>query len=257
MPLGGFALVALPSHDGGFALVAVPSHDGGGQPVPCAFRLVCHADPTALGCRLRCVLGGKALPGTSSEAFADMVHGLDEAGCSSGDAALCEHHLGCLLGQAESQPVHLVCDKPSRRCSLRRLHTCGLHAPVRICREDASLVHWVFISCLEKFVTALIFIVPFYSHIDGLLSRIEDSIKLDTHPEFELVLVMVIFPALLNAIYAWIVDNIIKNHDTTSLDSGSRSAGSSFYSISAGMLSAHSLSAVSAEGRNLPTRSIP
>jgi len=121
----------------------------------------------------------------------------------------------------------------------------------------AQMVHWVFISCLEKFVTALIFVVPFYSHIDGLLSRIEDSIKLDTHPEFELVLVMVIFPALLNAIYAWIVDNIIKNHDTTSLDSGSRSAGSSFYSISAGMLSAHSLSAVSAEGRNLPTRSIP
>ena len=38
------------------------------------------------------------------------------------------------------------------------------------------------------------------------------------YPHSELILVMVLLPALLNSLFAWIVDNLIKDHNVHEVD---------------------------------------
>jgi hypothetical protein len=72
----------------------------------------------------------------------------------------------------------------------------------------AQLVLWVVVCCTEKFITAAAVIMPLRRQIDGVICTIEEPLQ--QYPKTELVLVMVVFPAFLNAIFAWAVDNLIK-----------------------------------------------
>jgi len=103
----------------------------------------------------------------------------------------------------------------------------------------AQTVHWVLVSCIEKFITAATCIVPFYRPIDDSLYKLEAQTGMVKHPNLELVLVMVIVPAFLNAVYAWVVDNIIKQHETSS-NNGPRSLESRSSRAATHMLSGHS-----------------
>merc|ERR1719456_2173989 len=71
-----------------------------------------------------------------------------------------------------------------------------------------QMVLWCFVSCAEKFITAGLVIVPLRNHIDSIISSREVPFK--PFPKTELVLVMVVMPSLLNAVFAWVVDNLIK-----------------------------------------------
>lgn len=75
----------------------------------------------------------------------------------------------------------------------------------------AQLVLWVVVCCAEKFITAAAVIMPLRRQIDGVILHVEEPLR--QYPKTELVLVMVVFPALLNTIFAWAVDNLIKASD--------------------------------------------
>eukprot|EP00404_Azadinium_spinosum_P060001 CAMPEP_0180698254 /NCGR_PEP_ID=MMETSP1038_2-20121128/3927_1 /TAXON_ID=632150 /ORGANISM="Azadinium spinosum, Strain 3D9" /LENGTH=193 /DNA_ID=CAMNT_0022729813 /DNA_START=65 /DNA_END=645 /DNA_ORIENTATION=- len=64
-------------------------------------------------------------------------------------------------------------------------------------------------AAAEKFLTAVVVIVPLHFVIDVAIARLEVPFK--PYPKFELVFVMVLLPIALNAIFAWIVDNLIKD----------------------------------------------
>ena len=72
-----------------------------------------------------------------------------------------------------------------------------------------QMIIWCLICCSEKLITAAIVIMPFYNYLDNLSSYIEKPLK--DYPQLELVLVMVIGPAIINSIFFWVCDNIIKN----------------------------------------------
>lgn len=72
----------------------------------------------------------------------------------------------------------------------------------------AQLLLWGVVCCLEKFFTAAVVIYPLKGWIDPLIARAEEPVG--RYPRTELVLVMVVCPALLNGLFAWIVDNLIK-----------------------------------------------
>lgn len=71
-----------------------------------------------------------------------------------------------------------------------------------------QLAIWCVISCLEKFLTATLVILPLYHQLDEFAAWIESPIK--DYPHVELVIVMVICPAILNSLFFWVCDNIIK-----------------------------------------------
>jgi len=71
----------------------------------------------------------------------------------------------------------------------------------------AQLLIWGFLASAEKGVTAVLVIVPLHSHLDEFASWIEGP--LIAYPYLELVLVMVVAPVLLNAVFFWVIDNII------------------------------------------------
>mmetsp|Transcript_15647 Transcript_15647/g.36559 ORF Transcript_15647/g.36559 Transcript_15647/m.36559 type:complete len:227 (-) Transcript_15647:88-768(-) len=74
-----------------------------------------------------------------------------------------------------------------------------------------QLLLWGFVCCVEKFITATVVILPLHHHIDTVIAFIEKPIK--DFPRTELVFVMVVFPMILNAVFAWVVDNLIKDPD--------------------------------------------
>lgn len=73
----------------------------------------------------------------------------------------------------------------------------------------AQMLLWSFVCCAEKFITAGCVIFPLRHAIDYVIGFIEQPMV--HSPKLELVLVMVVLPALLNAIFAWIIDNLIKD----------------------------------------------
>merc|ERR1712190_24223 len=62
--------------------------------------------------------------------------------------------------------------------------------------------------CAEKLVTAVCVILPLRSVIDQVIYQVEAPLR--SRPKLELVLVMVVVPALLNCLFVWVVDNLIK-----------------------------------------------
>ena len=78
------------------------------------------------------------------------------------------------------------------------------------------MLHWGVICCLEKFITAVVVIYPLHTAIDNLIARAEEPLL--PYPHTELILVMVALPSLLNSIFAWIVDNLIKDHSVHEVD---------------------------------------
>ena len=54
-------------------------------------------------------------------------------------------------------------------------------------------------------------IYPLRSFIDVLIARVEEPLL--SYPHVELILVMVVFPAMLTSLFAWIVDNLIKDRE--------------------------------------------
>mmetsp|Transcript_125309 Transcript_125309/g.390114 ORF Transcript_125309/g.390114 Transcript_125309/m.390114 type:complete len:233 (-) Transcript_125309:84-782(-) len=72
-----------------------------------------------------------------------------------------------------------------------------------------QMLLWCFVCCSEKLITASLVIWPLYKFIDTVLVPVEKPIL--NYPRVELVLVMVLMPMLLNALFAWIVDNLIKD----------------------------------------------
>eukprot|EP00439_Symbiodinium_sp_Y106_P047177 s2996_g6.t1 len=103
----------------------------------------------------------------------------------------------------------------------------------------AQTTYWGFVCCLEKFTVAGLVIYPFHHRIDALIAPLETPFK--SYPKTEtivaflksilpscllwaqtdllpsalkeLVLVMVIAPSVLNPIWSWIIDNLVKDLD--------------------------------------------
>uniref|UniRef100_A0A7S2GXU9 Transmembrane protein 110 n=1 Tax=Alexandrium andersonii TaxID=327968 RepID=A0A7S2GXU9_9DINO len=74
-----------------------------------------------------------------------------------------------------------------------------------------QMLLWCFVCCAEKFITASVVILPLHEQIDHVIKHVEAPFA--SSPRLELVLVMVVLPVLLNALFAWIVDNLIKDPD--------------------------------------------
>jgi hypothetical protein len=71
----------------------------------------------------------------------------------------------------------------------------------------AQLLVWGFFSSLEKFITAIVVILPLHEHLDTFAAWIETPLA--AYPATELVTVMVIAPVALNVAFFWVVDNLI------------------------------------------------
>jgi hypothetical protein len=74
-----------------------------------------------------------------------------------------------------------------------------------------QMLLWCFVSCAEKCLTAVCVILPLRDTLDGAIALAEAPLK--PYPKTELVLVMVVAPTLLNVLFAWVVDNLIKDTD--------------------------------------------
>jgi hypothetical protein len=86
-----------------------------------------------------------------------------------------------------------------------------------------QMLLWCFVACAEKFITASCVILPLREVIDSIIARLEVPLK--PYPRIELVLVMVIGPTLLNMVFAWVVDNLIKDPDMSHHGPSSKDAG--------------------------------
>mmetsp|Transcript_96145 Transcript_96145/g.229007 ORF Transcript_96145/g.229007 Transcript_96145/m.229007 type:complete len:235 (+) Transcript_96145:101-805(+) len=73
----------------------------------------------------------------------------------------------------------------------------------------AQTCYWGFVCCMEKFVVAGTVIFPLHNRIDAAIAPLEEPWK--RNPKMELVFVMVIAPTLLNPIWSWIIDNLVKD----------------------------------------------
>tara|TARA_B100001287_G_C22610940_1_gene495116 strand:- start:411 stop:1127 length:717 start_codon:yes stop_codon:yes gene_type:complete len=71
-----------------------------------------------------------------------------------------------------------------------------------------QLLLWGIISCFEKLFTATVVILPLYDVLDKFGAFIETPFL--NYPKIELVLVMLILPTIINCIFFWICDNILK-----------------------------------------------
>lgn len=83
--------------------------------------------------------------------------------------------------------------------------------PPRIEVWFVQMLLWCFVACAEKFITAFFVILPLHGFIDRTIASLEVPFK--PYPKTELVLVMVVGPTLLNMVFAWVVDNLIKDRD--------------------------------------------
>jgi cytochrome b subunit of formate dehydrogenase len=83
--------------------------------------------------------------------------------------------------------------------------------PPQLSRWLVQMLHWGVVCCLEKFFTAIVVIFPLRNWIDAVISRAEEPLL--PYPHVELVIVMVVCPSILNSLFAWIVDNLIKDKD--------------------------------------------
>jgi hypothetical protein len=88
--------------------------------------------------------------------------------------------------------------------------------PPHVGRWFVQMLHWGVVCCVEKFITAVVVIYPLHTAIDNLIARAEEPLL--PYPHTELILVMVALPSLLNSIFAWIVDNLIKDHSVHEVD---------------------------------------
>mmetsp|Transcript_22203 Transcript_22203/g.40007 ORF Transcript_22203/g.40007 Transcript_22203/m.40007 type:complete len:225 (-) Transcript_22203:131-805(-) len=79
-------------------------------------------------------------------------------------------------------------------------------------------VYWGLVCCLEKFIVAAVVILPLHGFIDASIAKLEKP--LEPFPKLELVLVMVVGPTFMNAFFAWIVDNLIKDPQHASSGAG-------------------------------------
>jgi hypothetical protein len=61
--------------------------------------------------------------------------------------------------------------------------------------------------------------MPLRKNIDRLIAPLEKPMKM--YPRTELTLVMVILPAFLNGLFAWVIDNLIQKPSTSANDGGS------------------------------------
>lgn len=71
-----------------------------------------------------------------------------------------------------------------------------------------QLVVWGFLASGEKFVTAIFVIYPLRAPLNHVAQWLERPLL--PYPNLELVLVMVFTPILLNILFFWVVDNLIK-----------------------------------------------
>lgn len=71
-----------------------------------------------------------------------------------------------------------------------------------------QLLIWGLITCFEKIFTALVLILPLYKNLDRFAAWLESP--LINYPKTELVLIMIIIPAIINSVFFWVCDNIIK-----------------------------------------------
>lgn len=71
----------------------------------------------------------------------------------------------------------------------------------------AQMLLWGCLASGEKFVTALVVLLPLQSQLEALAEWIE--IPLRRNPMCELVLVMVVAPIVMNACFFWILDNLV------------------------------------------------
>lgn len=80
--------------------------------------------------------------------------------------------------------------------------------PPRVKAWVLQMAIWGVISCVEKLTTAVVIILPLYKYIDKFAYWIETP--LIPYPQIELVIVMVLLPAIINCIFFYVCDNIIK-----------------------------------------------
>uniref|UniRef100_A0A7S2CHU6 Transmembrane protein 110 n=1 Tax=Haptolina brevifila TaxID=156173 RepID=A0A7S2CHU6_9EUKA len=71
----------------------------------------------------------------------------------------------------------------------------------------AQLLIWGFLASAEKVLTAVVVIMPLHTHLDYVAYALEAPVA--DYPALELIVVMVVAPVLLNAIFFWLIDNLI------------------------------------------------
>merc|ERR1712007_354414 len=98
-----------------------------------------------------------------------------------------------------------------KKYDLTCLHSGHYGDPPRWSWWFVQMCLWCVVCCAEKFITAAFVIVPVHDLLDVFIARLE--VPMEKYPKFELVLMMVIIPPLLNSVFAWIVDNLIKDPD--------------------------------------------
>jgi len=74
-----------------------------------------------------------------------------------------------------------------------------------------QMLIWGIIASLEKLITAAAILWPLRHALDGFAAWIESPLQ--GYPNAELAVVMILAPVLLNALFYWIVDNIIKRRE--------------------------------------------
>jgi len=70
-------------------------------------------------------------------------------------------------------------------------------------------IYWGVICCMEKFVVAGLVIFPLHSSIDRAIAPLEEPWR--AYPKLELVFLMLIAPSILNPLWSWIIDNLVKD----------------------------------------------
>jgi len=71
----------------------------------------------------------------------------------------------------------------------------------------AQMSIWSVLSCVEKAITAAVVILPLKHQLDAFAAAIEQPVR--AYPDVELAIVMVVAPAILNVLFALIIDNLI------------------------------------------------
>eukprot|EP00440_Ansanella_granifera_P020930 gb/GFBE01022731.1/.p1 GENE.gb/GFBE01022731.1/~~gb/GFBE01022731.1/.p1 ORF type:complete len:257 (+),score=68.27 gb/GFBE01022731.1/:1-771(+) len=79
-------------------------------------------------------------------------------------------------------------------------------------------LYWGFVCVSEKLLIAGLVILPLHGNLDQLIAHLEKPLL--HYPKTELVLVMVALPTMLNAIFAWVIDNLIKDQHGAKSEEG-------------------------------------
>lgn len=70
-------------------------------------------------------------------------------------------------------------------------------------------LYWGVVCCMEKFIIAGLVIYPLHPKIDAAIAPLEEPWR--PYPKLELIFVMVIAPSILNPLWSWIIDNLVKD----------------------------------------------